>query len=138
MFFDPPEDVGKTITKDEPYAEVESVKAVSRHHRPGVREIVEVDEALKEAPEQINDDSTARLAGQGQAERSLELDALMDAKSYRESLFKSERLTMSHYTSAIDADRQEMLAAVGVETIDASTPTSPRASPRPRARSPTG
>ena len=35
VFFDPPE-VGKTITKDAPYAEVESVKAVVGRHRAGL------------------------------------------------------------------------------------------------------
>ena len=69
MFFDPPE-VGATITKDQPYAEVESVKAVSDVIAPLSGEIVEVNEALKDAPEQINDDSVRRgLAGQDQALR---------------------------------------------------------------------
>ena len=56
MFFDPPE-VGTTIAKDSPYAEVESVKAVSDVIAPLSGEIVEVNEALKDSPEQINDDS---------------------------------------------------------------------------------
>jgi len=86
VFFDPPE-VGKTIAKDEPYAEVESVKAVSDVIAPVSGEIVEVNEALKDAPEQINDDSY----GEGwlvkvKLSDPSELDALMDAKSYRESL----------------------------------------------------
>ena len=86
VFFDPP-DVGKTIAKDEPYAEVESVKAVSDVIAPVSGEIVEVNEALKDAPEQINDDSY----GEGwlvkvKLSDPSELDALMDAKSYRESL----------------------------------------------------
>ena len=55
VFFDPPE-VGSTVTKDEPYAEVESVKAVSDVVAPLSGEIVEVNEALKDAPEKINDD----------------------------------------------------------------------------------
>ena len=55
VFFDPPE-VGTTITKDEPYAEVESVKAVSDVIAPLSGEIVEVNEALRDTPEQINDD----------------------------------------------------------------------------------
>ena len=83
VFFDPPE-VGKTIAKDEPYAEVESVKAVSDVIAPVSGEIVEVNEALKDAPEQINDDSY----GEGwlvkvKLSDPSELDALMDAESYR-------------------------------------------------------
>ena len=56
VFFDPPA-VGTTIAKDSPYAEVESVKAVSDVIAPLSGEIVEVNEALKDAPEQINEDS---------------------------------------------------------------------------------
>ena len=86
VFFDPPE-VGATITKDSPYAEVESVKAVSDVIAPVSGEIVEVNEALKDAPEQINDDSY----GEGwlvkvKLSDPSELDALMDAAKYQESL----------------------------------------------------
>ena len=55
VFVDPPE-VGKTMSKDEPYAEIESVKAVSDVVAPLSGEIVEVNEALGDAPEKINDD----------------------------------------------------------------------------------
>ena len=55
VFFDPPE-VGTTITKDESYAEVESVKAVSDVIAPLSGEIVEVNTALGDNPEAINDD----------------------------------------------------------------------------------
>ena len=43
VFVDPPE-VGKTVGKDEPYAEIESVKAVSDVVAPLSGEIVEVNE----------------------------------------------------------------------------------------------
>ena len=55
VFFDPPE-VGGTIQKDSSYAEVESVKAVSDVIAPLSGEIVEVNDALADAPEQINED----------------------------------------------------------------------------------
>ena len=55
VFFDPPE-VGSTITKDESYAEVESVKAVSDVIAPLSGEIVEVNTALGDSPETINED----------------------------------------------------------------------------------
>jgi glycine cleavage system H protein len=54
VFFDPPE-VGATITKDEPYAEVESVKAVSDVIAPLSGEVTEVNDALSGTPEKIND-----------------------------------------------------------------------------------
>ena len=55
VFFELPE-VGKTMTKDDAYAEVESVKAVSDVIAPLSGEIVAVNDALGENPEQINDD----------------------------------------------------------------------------------
>jgi len=55
VFFDPPE-VGATIQKDSSYAEVESVKAVSDVIAPMSGEVVEVNEALVEAPEKVNED----------------------------------------------------------------------------------
>lgn len=58
VFFDPPA-VGSTVTKDEAYAEVESVKAVSDVYAPLSGEIVEVNEALGGAPEAINEDPYA-------------------------------------------------------------------------------
>lgn len=86
VFFDPPE-VGTSITKDSPYAEVESVKAVSDVVAPLSGEIIEVNEGLKDSPEQINEDSY----GEGwlvkiKLSEPSEADSLMDAESYRQSL----------------------------------------------------
>jgi glycine cleavage system H protein len=86
VFFDPPE-VGSTTAKDQPYAEVESVKAVSDVVAPLSGEIVEVNEGLKDAPEQINDDSY----GEGwlvkvKLSDPSEVDSLLDAASYTDSL----------------------------------------------------
>jgi glycine cleavage system H protein len=55
VFYDPPE-VGAAVSKDESYAEVESVKAVSDVIAPLSGEIVEVNGALADAPERINED----------------------------------------------------------------------------------
>jgi glycine cleavage system H protein len=86
VFFDPPA-VGTTVTKDQPYAEVESVKAVSDVVSPLSGEIVEVNEALKDTPETINEDPY----GDGWLVRvrlsdTAEVDTLMDAESYSGSL----------------------------------------------------
>ena len=71
VFVDPPE-VGASTTKDEPYAEVESVKAVSDVIAPLSGEIVAVNEALGDTPEAINDDPYgAGLAREGPPLRSL-------------------------------------------------------------------
>ena len=55
VFFEAPE-VGATIQKDATYAEVESVKAVSDVIAPMSGEIVEVNDALEDTPERINED----------------------------------------------------------------------------------
>jgi glycine cleavage system H protein len=86
VFFDPPE-VGKSITKDSAYAEVESVKAVSDVIAPVSGEIVEVNEGLKDAPEQINEDPY----GEGwlvkvRLTEASELDGLLDSENYQSSL----------------------------------------------------
>ena len=86
VFFDPPE-VGSSTTKDESYAEVESVKAVSDVVAPLSGEIVEVNTALGDAPETINEDPygegwlvKVRLSDQG------EVDQLLDQKTYTSQL----------------------------------------------------
>ena len=55
VFFDPPK-VGDQVGKDQPYTEIESVKAVSDVFAPMSGEIVEVNEGLGETPERINED----------------------------------------------------------------------------------
>jgi len=55
VFVDLPE-VGTTVNQNEPYAEVESVKAVSDVYAPLSGEVTEVNPALGETPERINDD----------------------------------------------------------------------------------
>src|SRR5947209_14076051 len=86
VFFDPPE-VGAQLTKDEAYAEVESVKAVSDVIAPLSGEIVEVNGALSDTPETVNDDPY----GEGwlvkvRLSDPAEKDALMDAAAYTASL----------------------------------------------------
>jgi glycine cleavage system H protein len=86
VFFDPPA-VGTTLTKDSPYAEVESVKAVSDVVAPLSGEIVAVNEALSEEPATINEDPygegwLVKVRMSDPAER----EALMDAASYKATL----------------------------------------------------
>jgi glycine cleavage system H protein len=86
VFFDPPE-VGTSVSKDEAYAEVESVKAVSDVFAPLSGEIVEVNEGLVENPENVNADPY----GDGWMVRvrlsdPSELDQLMDVNQYKELL----------------------------------------------------
>jgi len=89
VFYDPPE-VGAAIDKDSSYAEVESVKAVSDVIAPMSGEIVEVNDALADAPERINEDPygggwlvKVRLTAAAEAE------ALLGADEYRKLLENS-------------------------------------------------
>jgi glycine cleavage system H protein len=88
VFYDPPEP-GSTVDKDSSYAEVESVKAVSDVIAPLSGEIVEVNEALADAPEKINEDPygegwlvKVKLSNPGEA------DQLLGAGEYRKLLEK--------------------------------------------------
>lgn len=86
VFFEPPE-VGTEVKKDEAYAEVESVKAVSDVVAPLSGEITEVNEAAAENPEAINEDPY----GEGwmvkvKLSDTSELDDLMDAGAYKAML----------------------------------------------------
>ncbi len=55
VFYEPP-DVGSSVSKDQPYTEVESVKAVSDVYAPLSGEVVEVNEKLADSPEMVNED----------------------------------------------------------------------------------
>ncbi len=86
VFFEPPA-VGATLIKDEPYTEVESVKAVSDIVAPLSGEIVEVNEALADRTHAINEDPY----GEGwlvkvRLTEPEEQGQLMDAGAYRASL----------------------------------------------------
>ncbi len=83
VFFDPPE-VGSNVSKDEAYAEIESVKAVSDVIAPLSGEVLEVNQPVVDAPETVNEDPygdgwLVRIRVRDQAE----IDDLMDAEAYR-------------------------------------------------------
>jgi glycine cleavage system H protein len=86
VFFDPPQ-VGATVRKGDPYAEVESVKAVSDVIAPLSGEIVDVNGELGSAPEAINDDPYgAGWMVKVRLSDPSEVDSLLDAGAYQESL----------------------------------------------------
>ena len=86
VFFEPPE-VGAEAAKDQPYAEVESVKAVSDVYAPLSGEVIAVNEALADSPERINEDPY----GEGWLVRVRlsdpdEVEQLLDVAAYRKLL----------------------------------------------------
>ncbi len=83
VHFEAPE-VGATLTKDQAYAEVESVKAVSDVIAPLSGEVLEVNEKAVDEPETINE----APYGDGWLVRirladAAEVDALLDPDAYR-------------------------------------------------------
>ena len=86
VHYEPPEG-GSTVAKDESYGEIESVKAVSDLIAPLSGEVVEVNEALVEEPEKINEDPY----GEGWLIKirlgdASEVDDLLDVAAYRQLL----------------------------------------------------
>lgn len=86
VFFEPPE-VGSAVSKNEAYAEVESVKAVSDVFAPLSGEVIEVNGSAGERPELINEDPygegwmvKVKLSDSG------EVDSLLDVEAYRKLL----------------------------------------------------
>jgi glycine cleavage system H protein len=82
VFFEAPA-LGTTLAKDEPYTEVESVKAVSDVVAPLSGEVVEVNPVVAENPGMINEDPY----GEGwlvkvRMSEPAERETLLDAASY--------------------------------------------------------
>lgn len=80
-------EVGRTVIKGEAVAVIESVKAANDIYAPVSGEIVEVNEALAEAPEPVNEDPygggwmfKVKLADSG------EVEGLMNAAAYRDTI----------------------------------------------------
>jgi glycine cleavage system H protein len=86
VHFEPPGE-GDSVARDESYGEVESVKAVSDLISPLSGEVVEVNAAVVEEPEKVNEDPY----GEGWLVKialtePAELDDLLDAEAYRQLL----------------------------------------------------
>jgi len=86
VHFEAPE-VGATVTKDQPYGEVESVKAVSDVMSPLSGEVLEVNSAVVDGPETVNEDPY----GDGwliriRMSNPAEADGLLDLAGYKHVL----------------------------------------------------
>ena len=85
VHYEPP-DVGATISKDNAYGEVESVKAVSDLISPLSGEVLEVNEAVVDAPELVNEDPYGAWLVRIKLSDIAEPDALMDVEAYKKHL----------------------------------------------------
>jgi glycine cleavage system H protein len=86
VHFEPPGE-GDSVARDESYGEVESVKAVSDLISPLSGEVVEVNAAVVEEPEKVNEDPYGEgwLVKITLTERA-EVDDLLDPEAYKQLL----------------------------------------------------
>lgn len=83
VYVDMPE-VDDEVKADEDFGAVESVKAASDLISPVSGTVVEVNEALEDKPELLNEDAFENWIMKVQLSDKSELDALMDAAAYEE------------------------------------------------------
>jgi glycine cleavage system H protein len=89
VHYEPPND-GDTISRDSPYGEVESVKAVSDVISPLSGEVLEVNQKIVDEPETVNSDPY----GEGWLVRirlsdPSEVGSLLDAEAYKQVVAES-------------------------------------------------
>jgi glycine cleavage system H protein len=89
VHYEPPSQ-GATVSRDNSYGEVESVKAVSDVIAPLSGEVLEVNQKVVDAPETVNDDPY----GEGWLVRirlsdSSEVDSLLDVDRYKQVVAES-------------------------------------------------
>lgn len=75
-------DVGRTLKVGEECAVVESVKAASDIYAPISGEVVAINQAAADAPEQVNEDAYGAWLFKLKPANPAELDALLDAAGY--------------------------------------------------------
>lgn len=83
VYVDMPE-VDDDVEAEDDFGAVESVKAASDLTSPVSGTVVEVNEALEDTPELINQDAFANWIIKVELKDKAELDNLMDAKAYEE------------------------------------------------------
>ncbi|QNQ97835.1 glycine cleavage system protein H [Pseudomonas oryzihabitans] len=82
VFIELPE-VGKTLAAGDQAGVVESVKAASDIYVPVGGEVIAVNEALADAPEQVNGEPYGAWFFKLKPQDAAELDRLLDAEGYR-------------------------------------------------------
>jgi glycine cleavage system H protein len=83
VFVELPE-VGRALAAGESCAVVESVKAASDVYAPVAGEVIAVNDAVKDAPEQINGDAFA--AWMWKMKPAGDLSSLMNAEAYKQNI----------------------------------------------------
>ena len=75
-------DIGKTLAAEQEAAVVESVKAASDVYSPIAGTVIEVNSALTDAPELVNQDAYAAWLFKLKPANAADIDALLDAAGY--------------------------------------------------------
>ena len=83
VYVDMPEP-GDEVTKGDDFGAVESVKAASDLISPISGEVIEINEALEDKPELLNEDAFGNWIMKVKMSDPSELDGLMDAEAYKE------------------------------------------------------
>ena len=78
-------DAGKTLTAEQEAAVVESVKAASDVYAPIAGTVTEVNTAVSDAPESVNEDAYAAWLFKMKPANAADVDALLDAANYAAS-----------------------------------------------------
>jgi glycine cleavage system H protein len=79
-------DVGRTVAVNEQIAVIESVKTASDLFSPVAGTVVEVNDAVVDAPEQVNEDAYATWLFSIKANNPAELESLMNADAYQQMI----------------------------------------------------
>lgn len=79
-------EVGRTVRSGEEVAMIESVKAASGIHAPVNGRITDINQAVADAPECVNDDAYAAWLFRIQPDNAAELEQLLSAAAYAGSV----------------------------------------------------
>ena len=79
-------DVGRTVARTEAMAVIESVKSASDIHAPVAGTVTAVNQAVADAPEQVNQDPYASWMFVIKPDSASDLDALLSADAYSATL----------------------------------------------------
>lgn len=79
-------DVGRTVARTEAMAVIESVKSASDIHAPVAGTVIAVNQAVADAPEQVNQDPYASWMFVIKPDNASELDGLLSADAYSATL----------------------------------------------------
>ncbi len=101
------------------FGSVESVKAVSDLYSPVSGTVTEVNEDLNYAPERINADANNTWMLKVELTDALESESLLSAADYDKFISRRDRtLSPMRYLPKSPQDRDDMLADIGVASID--------------------